>query len=53
MKVSEVIEFLGSSPIKLEKRVQGFKGLFLKDIISTFNILSISAMPFLVYLIHP
>jgi len=30
----------------LEKRVQGFKGLFSKDFISAFSILSLSAIPF-------
>jgi len=32
--------------------IQGFKGLLSKDFISAFNILSISAMSFLVYPIH-
>ena len=32
-----------------DSRGQGFKGLFFKDFISAFNILSISAMSLLVY----
>ncbi len=35
-----------------DSRGRGFKGLFSKDFISAFNILSISAMSFLVYPIH-
>ena len=35
-----------------DSRGQGFKCLFSKDFISAFNILSISAMSFLVYPIH-
>jgi hypothetical protein len=35
-----------------DSRIQGFKGLFSKDFISAFNILSISEMLFLVYPIH-
>ena len=34
------------------KRGKGFKGLFSKDFISVFNILSIFAMCFLVYPFH-
>jgi len=35
----EPVYNIGSSPIQLEKRVQGFKGLFSKDSISSVNIL--------------
>jgi hypothetical protein len=50
-KLCFTANFYVSSPIKLEKRVQGFQGsriqvFFSKDFISAFNILSISAMSF-------
>ena len=35
-----------------DSRSQGFKGLFSKDFISAFTVLSISDMPFLVYPFH-
>jgi hypothetical protein len=40
---------MGSSPIYLEKRLQGFKDFYSKDFIRAFNILSISAISFLIY----